>query len=202
MKKKKLLIALTAAVVLIAAVILAPYIYAATLPRRTYTDDDRALHGPVFGGMGDRTPPSIELCVKRAGFICEATVLTDGKEKKADGLNHVRFKMLVNDVWFGECRNRILDIGISGHPSGDIKLAKGDRIIIFAARAANVKEVKERYGYEYAVSDGAHGIYIVNPDGRLFSLTDRSNFADFEGQPPAVLKEHIREIRRELKKEK
>ena len=198
MKKKKLLIALVAVLAIFVEIFFLPYRYAAILPRRMYTEDDRTVYLTYFSS-GARETPSVKYCASKADFACEATVLTDGEKKTKDG-DFVQFKMLVNDIWFGMPHDQILDIVIGGDPGEEIRPVKGDRIIIFAYRAT--KEGRKRYGFEYGTVDKAYGIYIINPDGKLFSLSKVPDFMTFEGQPPAVLKEHIREIRRELKKEK
>jgi len=193
MKKKKLLIVLVAVTLLIAAVFCAPYRYAAILPRRMYTEEDRTMYLTGQEPAESRLQPCVELCVRSADFACKATVLTDGEETIIDNVKCVGFKMLVNDVWFGMPYDQILDIVIVGRPGEEIRPVKGDRIIIFAQHGK--KELRERYDFEYIAADKAFGIYIVNPGGRLFSLTGGSDFIDFEGLPPIVLKEHVRVLR-------
>ena len=194
MKKKKLLIVVVAVVVLIAAVILAPYLYAATLPRKVYTENDRTAY-LTYSSLVSREEPSIKRLAERAGFACEATVLTNGGKKGKNGSHceYVQFKMLVNDVWFGMPYDQILDIVIGGDPGEDIRPKAGDRIVIFADRGT--KEAREKYDFEYAAEDHAYGIYIVNPDGRLFSLSYEEEFTAFDGKLPIVLKEHVRVLR-------
>lgn len=193
MKKKKLLIALVAAVVLIAAVILAPYIYAATLPRKIYTEDDWADYIVGDEMVVNRGEVSIERGVKFSDFICTATVLTDGEERSDDDFNRTHFKMLINNVWFGMPLDRVLDIYVRGHADAGRGIRKGDRVVLFVHRSEA----------QYAKYFSSNTPYIINPpDDTLFFLAGNALFKDFEGQPPAVLKEHIREIRRELKKEK
>ena len=202
MTKKKLLIALVAVLAIFAEIFFLPYRYAAMLPRRMYHDDDRVTYLTGAEPIEDRSDPSVKFCAKAASFVCKATVLTNGEKITEGNQKYTSFKMLVNDVWFGMPRDQILNIAVIGHPSGDISPKIGDRLLIFVGHIA--KEDRERYGFdfEYVTVDRGSGIYIVNPDGKLFSLSKVLDFMTFEGQPPAVLKEHIREIRRELKKEK
>lgn len=160
MKKKKLLIALVAVLAIFAEIFFLPYRYAAILPRRMYTEEDRRSYWSGWGAI-DRFEPSIDLCTRSADFACKATVLTDGEKIVVSNIKCVRFRMLVNDVWFGMPHDQILDIVIVGRPDGDIKPVKGDRIIIFADRGT--KEDREKYDFEYAAVDYAFGIYIINP---------------------------------------
>ena len=198
MKKKKLRIALVAVLAIFAEIFFLPYRYAAILPRRMYTEEDRTMYWSGLEQFQTSNEAQIELCARSADFACKATVLTNGEEIIIDeiikdGIKCMSFKMLVNDVWFGMPHDQILDIVIVGRPYGDIKPVKGDRIIIFANHGTEA--LKERHGYEYMTVYKAFGIYIVNPDGRLFSLTGVPKFMAFDGKLPIVLKEHVRVLR-------
>lgn len=191
MKKKKLLIALVAVVVLIAAVILAPYIYAATLPRRTYTDDDRTMYLTGMEAFAVMREPSLFSCIERADFVGEVTVLTDGEELTDETTRYTRYKMLVDDIWYGKCGRRIIDVYFYGHPTYGPGLTKGARTVLFVRRNRDF-EGTDRYARYRAVDERC--VYIINPpDDMLFSLSGEAVPLQYENKDPDELKTDIKE---------
>ena len=191
MKKKKFVIVLATAAIVFLAVFCAPYLYAATLPRKVYTENDRTMYLTGYEELGSVAEPSLSWCIELADFVGEVTVLTDGEELTDETTRYTRYKMLVNDIWYGKCGNRILDIYIYGHPAYGPGLTKGSRAVLFVRRNRDF-EGPYRYARYRVVDDRC--VYIINPpDDMLFSLSGEAVPLQYENKAPDELKTDIRE---------
>ncbi len=129
------------------------------------------------------------LCVD---LILEGKVIGIENPKEAvlpDGptWSYVLYQVKVKNVWFGECKNMVISLGIPGDfESGPTKPLIGDELILFL-----YQNKEENYGLIYYEAS----MFALNPPlNRLYAFSDKETLTVFDGESKAKLRSALEDI--------
>ena len=134
-----------------------------------------------------------------ADLIICGTVLTDATDvtlelPTAQGngptVSNENFQIQVNEVWFGECEDEVIELGLL---QGVKEPQKGDVLILFLIKKASGG---------YTTTDYENSIFAINPpNDRLFSFSTREGMSRYDGVTPESFKETLQSIFDKFEKE-
>lgn len=153
-----------------------------------YGRNERIYYTSPAGPISISADPTMEGTIQRADAVIQARVMS--KSRTNEQFQRSSFTVWVEEVWFGDCPRKLLQINLNAVPVPGSEITPGDKVILFVSHSP-AKDVWHAVSYSNA--------YILNPPtGLLHCFSDRYEpFTAYDGKSPGKLKRGIRKILRE-----